>query len=75
MSIHSPHSAATRELLTVRQAAELLNVSSRLIWLLTKQGALTPVRIRRCTRWRRADLLAYLDRLTAARAEREVRCE
>lgn len=75
MPIRTPHAAGTRELLTVREAAELLNVSSRLIWLLTKQGELTPVRIRRCTRWRRADLLAYLDQLTAARAEGEVRRE
>jgi excisionase family DNA binding protein len=52
------------ELLTVNQVAELLGISPRLVWLLAKQGTLPPVRIRRCTRWRRADVLAFIDQLT-----------
>jgi len=59
------------ELLTVAQVAELLGVSSRLVWLLAEQGKLPPVRIRRCTRWRRADVLRYIDQLAAPQAARE----
>jgi excisionase family DNA binding protein len=51
------------ELLTADQAAELLGVSSRLVWLLAKQKELTPVHIRSCARWRRADVLKYIERL------------
>jgi hypothetical protein len=36
-----------------------------LVWVLAEEGELPPVRIRRCTRWRRADVLAYIDRLAA----------
>jgi len=52
------------ELLTVEQVAELLGVSSRLVWKLAKEGELAPpVRIRSCTRWRRADVMRYIDQL------------
>ncbi len=66
-----PHSLpksqhAAPELLTARQTAELLGVSLRLVWLLAAKGDLPAVRIRRCTRWRRADILAFVDRLSAS---------
>jgi excisionase family DNA binding protein len=59
------------ELLTVKQVAELLGVSQRLIWLLAEQDKLHPVRIRRCTRWRRADVLRYIDQLSAPQPTEE----
>ena len=59
------------ELLTATQAAELLGVSPRLVWVLAGDGELSPVRIRRCTRWRRADVLRYIDRLSAAHTSPE----
>jgi excisionase family DNA binding protein len=55
----------TSQLLTVSQVAELLNVSIRLVWLLAQEGNLRPVRIRTCTRWRRADVVRYINTLTA----------
>jgi predicted DNA-binding transcriptional regulator AlpA len=59
-----PKSASlSPELLTVSEVAELLAISPRLVWLLAEQGQLLPVHIRRCTRWRRADVLSYIDRL------------
>jgi excisionase family DNA binding protein len=51
------------ELLTVNQVAVLLGVSPRLVWLLAAQGDLPSVRIRRCTRWRRGDVLLFIDQL------------
>jgi excisionase family DNA binding protein len=59
------------ELLTVRQTADLLGVSPRLVWLLASRCELPAVRIRRCARWRRADVLAYVDRLAAAQTSSE----
>lgn len=51
------------ELLTDVQVSALLGISRRLVWTLAEQGALPPVRIRTCTRWRRADVLRYIDGL------------
>jgi excisionase family DNA binding protein len=64
-------SAPSPELLTVNQVAELLSVSPRLVWLLATQNKLPPVRIRRCTRWRRTDVLHYLDRPAAPQTVEE----
>lgn len=52
------------ELLTADQAGQLLGVSARTIWALAKDGTLRPVRVRSCTRWRRADVLGYVDGLS-----------
>jgi excisionase family DNA binding protein len=60
----------TPELLTVRQTAELLGVSVRLVWYLANDGTLPPVRIRGCTRWRRTSVVRYLKRLDAEAASR-----
>src|SRR5262245_56997846 len=62
-----PHPTQNPELLAVKQVADLLGISPRLVWILAKQGILPAVRIRRCTRWRRADILAFVDHLTAQR--------
>jgi excisionase family DNA binding protein len=59
------------ELLTAQQTAELLGVSQRLVWLLAANGDLPAVRIRRCTRWRRADVLAFVDQLAASQTRSE----
>jgi excisionase family DNA binding protein len=53
------------ELLTLEQAAGLLGVSPRTLRELAKDGTLPPVHVRRCTRWRRADVLAYIAALPA----------
>jgi excisionase family DNA binding protein len=66
-----PSPSLSPELLTVNQVAELLGVSARMVWLLAAQSKLAPVRIRRCTRWRRADVLCYIDRLSAPQAAKE----
>lgn len=60
----------TPELLTAKQVAEFLGVSQRLIWLLTELGDLRSVRIRRCTRWRRADVVNFINRLASSRSGR-----
>jgi excisionase family DNA binding protein len=60
----------TPELLSVGQVAETLGVSVRVVWLLAQQGHLRPVHVRTCTRWRRADVLRYIDQLSPSeRAE------
>jgi excisionase family DNA binding protein len=59
----APPSFQTPELLTVRQVAEILGVSLGFIWKLARQGDLRPVRLRGCTRWRRADILRFIDSL------------
>jgi predicted DNA-binding transcriptional regulator AlpA len=59
------------ELLTVNQVAELLGISPRLVWRLAELGDLIPVHIRSCTRWRRAELMRYIDRLAAEQTAEE----
>jgi predicted DNA-binding transcriptional regulator AlpA len=61
---HSP--SQLPELLNANQAAEMLGISCRLLWYLAEQNKLPPVRINRCTRWRRADILRYIERLAAS---------
>ena len=57
-------------LLTVAQVAEALgSISTRSIWRLAATGELPPIRVGRATRWRRADVEAFvagLDYHTAA---------
>ncbi len=49
------------ELLTDYQVGELLQVSRRLVWQLTQDGALPSLRVGGCRRWRRIDVLAYIE--------------
>ncbi|HWA97336.1 MAG TPA: helix-turn-helix domain-containing protein [Pirellulales bacterium] len=49
-------------LLTVRDVAERLKVSTRTIQTMTKAGELPTVRIRRAVRFRPADVRAFVDR-------------
>jgi len=51
------------ELLTAKQTAELLSISIRTVWELARQNKLRPIRIRRCTRWRRSDVIQFVDGL------------
>lgn len=60
------HPSISPELLTDKQTAALLSVSRRLVWILAKQGDLKPVRFRGCTRWRRTDVLRYINGLEEA---------
>jgi predicted DNA-binding transcriptional regulator AlpA len=49
----------------VLEVADLLSVSESTVWGLARDRELVPIRLRqRVTRWRRADVLGYLDRLT-----------
>jgi excisionase family DNA binding protein len=50
-------------LLTARQAAEHLAISTRTLWSITARGELPVVRIGRAVRYRPADLAAYVERL------------
>ena len=51
-----------RELLTVADLAGLLNVSVRHVWALNSSGRLpAPVRLSRSVRWRKSEMLAWLD--------------
>jgi hypothetical protein len=76
-AVVSHPSPTSAEFLTVTQVAELLQVSVRQVWYLSRDGGLTPARLirrgnkRGPTRWRRADVLRYVDRLTAASAAGE----
>ncbi|MGC9261742.1 MAG: helix-turn-helix domain-containing protein [Phycisphaerae bacterium] len=48
-------------LLTTRQTAAMLNVSTRMVWGLKKAGRLRAVRIGRSIRYDRRDILALID--------------
>ena len=50
------HNESAERLLTVRQAAEALNVSPRFINKLLTIGKLQRIKLGRCTRIRRADI-------------------
>ena len=57
----SPPDAAL--LLTVRQTAAILQLGVRTIWRLARDGDLPAVSIGRCRRWRRSDVVDYVNRL------------
>jgi len=65
MSVPTNEPAPFNFLWTPDQAAEQLAVSLRTLWSLTAGGELPAVRIRRCVRYRPADVQAYIDRLAA----------
>ena len=51
------------KLLTVREVANRLGVSSRQIWKLTASGRLpAPVRLARSVRWRESDISLFIER-------------
>lgn len=56
------------ELLADRQVAALMNCSTRHVLAMTARGMIPrPVKLGgRCTRWRRSDIVAAIDRLHAA---------
>ena len=57
-------------LLTVGQVADFLGVSVRQVWNLRSQGLLPePVRLGRSSRWRRVELMAWVDAGCPTRAE------
>jgi hypothetical protein len=63
------------ELLTSRQVAQLLNICVRLVWKLAKQDLLKPIHVASCARWRRQDVLAYIDRLSTPQTAEGVKHE
>lgn len=59
-----PKPEAGSLLLSARQVAALLNVSPATIWRLRDQGLLPPsVKVGSCVRWRRGDILRYVQGL------------
>ena len=52
----------TPMLLTVRQAAEALQISERKLWSMTASGEITRVRIGRSVRYDPTDLRAWIER-------------
>ena len=71
-------SATDGAAITASEAAKLLGVSERTIWKLNSTAAMPrPVRLLRCVRWRRDELLAWLaagcpNRETWERSRKEV---
>ena len=51
-------------LLTCREAADWLRISTRTLWSLTDSGEIPSVHIRRSVRYRMQDLVAYVERST-----------
>ena len=56
-------------LLKSREAAELLSISERKLWQLTKDKKITAVRLGHCVRYRVADLVRDLDELSTVSDE------
>ncbi len=50
-----------RLLLKPTEAAALLSVSARTLWSMTAGGEIPAVRVRRCVRYDRRDLLAWIE--------------
>lgn len=50
-------------LLTAKEAAALLGVSTRTLWRLSASGDLPCVHVGKATRWRRSDVEKYVSRL------------
>lgn len=53
---------ATPRLLRPREAAEMLTVSERKLWTMTKNGNLRAVRIGRSVRYDVSELMAFIER-------------
>jgi excisionase family DNA binding protein len=53
-------------MLTTKQAAEYMGCSERTVTALHKRKAFKKTKVGRCTRWRRSELDAYLDKQTRA---------
>lgn len=52
------------ELLTVEQVAQLTTLGVRTVWSLVSEGSFPrPVKIGRATRWRRSQVMAWVDSL------------
>ncbi len=58
------------QLLTVKEACRLLNVSRSLLWKARKQGELRAVYLGRAVRFRRSDLEAWLEKKAADALQR-----
>ena len=48
-------------LLTVREAADVLRISERTLWTLTKQGLIRSVRVGRGVRYDQSDLAEWIE--------------
>ena len=54
-------------LLRTHEVAEMLAVSARTLWALTNCGEIPSIRIGRCIRYSRRDVLAWVERLRVKR--------
>ena len=63
MNNGTPNIPSSTLLLTSRQAAEALGVSSRTLWTITRpRGELPAVRIKRCVRYDVRDLIRLIEK-------------
>jgi hypothetical protein len=70
----APSPGIEPELLNDRGTAALLGVSVRTVWELARENVLRPIKVRNCTRWRRRDVLAFIDRLAQEQAGEGAAC-
>ena len=64
MAIKPEREKVEPELLTVEQVAQLTTLGVRTIWSLVSEGSFPrPVKIGRATRWRRSQIMAWVDSL------------
>jgi excisionase family DNA binding protein len=64
MAIKPEREKVEPELLTVEQVAQLTTLGVRTVWSLVSEGSFPrPVKIGRATRWRRSQVMAWVDSL------------
>ena len=64
MAIKPDREKVEPELLTVEQVAQLTTLGVRTVWSLVSEGSFPrPVKIGRATRWRRSQIMAWVDSL------------
>lgn len=62
MNAPSPETTTTPELLPIGEVARLLGCSARHVWRLTDSDRMPrPVKLGAASRWRRAELMRWLD--------------
>jgi excisionase family DNA binding protein len=64
MAIKPEREKVEPELLTVEQVAQLTTLGVRTVWSLVSEGSFPrPVKIGRATRWRRSQVMSWVDSL------------
>ena len=64
MAVKADHGKIEPELLTVEQVSQFVGLGVRTVWSKVSAGEFPrPVRIGRATRWRRSEILRWIDAL------------